>query len=218
MAIDKLISLLNSVSPINDFDAELISKHLKHDSVKAETIIINRQEIADKLIYLNTGLCMCFSIDSDNLMRINEFYDAGSIITDFDSFFSRRPSNTCLMALEDCDYYYLTYEDREKINKTSINLALMTAKLNEILYLKTKEHYEDYIKLSLQERYLKLLNSNPELFQRVPLKYIAEYLNVRPQSLSRIRKNIFNKKHKPSSSSDSGFEPTSLSVKKPTKN
>ncbi len=44
--------------------------------------------------------------------------------------------------------------------------------------------------LSLQEKYLNLLETNPEIFQRVPLQYIASYLNVEPQSLSRMRKRL----------------------------
>jgi len=44
-----------------------------------------------------------------------------------------------------------------------------------------------------EERYLKLLNKHPEIFQRVPLQYIASYLDIEPQSLSRMRKRIISK-------------------------
>jgi Mn-dependent DtxR family transcriptional regulator len=44
--------------------------------------------------------------------------------------------------------------------------------------------------LSARERYLKLIRQHPEIFEKIPLGYIAEYLNMRPQSLSRIRKRI----------------------------
>jgi CRP-like cAMP-binding protein len=47
---------------------------------------------------------------------------------------------------------------------------------------------------SVEERYLDLIQRQPQTLQRVPLQYIAAYLGVEPQSLSRLRKRIFEKK------------------------
>ena len=49
---------------------------------------------------------------------------------------------------------------------------------------------EELKTMSPQDRYLNLLENNPQIFQRVPLKYIASYLNIEPQSLSRLRKRL----------------------------
>jgi CRP-like cAMP-binding protein len=217
MVVNQLIKLLQSISPLDNSDVELLSSYLKHESVKAETKIINIGEVADKLIYLQKGLCISCSIDSNNQINIHDFHGAGEIISDFDSFFSQNPANTCIVAIEDTEFCYLTFADRQKIIGSSIKLALMTSKLNEILYIKTKTRYEKLIKMSLQERYLMLLNSKPDLFQRVPLKYIAEYLKVRPQSLSRIRKSILNKRQSASYSTDNNSVPEELPAQKPTK-
>jgi hypothetical protein len=57
-------------------------------------------------------------------------------------------------------------------------------------YILTQERIEDFMLLCAEERYLKLISQHPEIFEKIPLGYVAEYLNMRPQSLSRIRKRI----------------------------
>ena len=46
---------------------------------------------------------------------------------------------------------------------------------------------------SVEDRYLNLIKKQPDVFQRVPLQYIAAYLDIEPQSLSRLRKRLLHK-------------------------
>jgi CRP-like cAMP-binding protein len=63
-------------------------------------------------------------------------------------------------------------------------LRSASASINRIEEMKT---------LSAEERYLKLIEKQPHIFQRIPLQYIASYLNIEPQSLSRMRNRLTNK-------------------------
>ena len=60
----------------------------------------------------------------------------------------------------------------------------------EHIYLSAKKRVEDLLFLTAENRYLQLLKQHPEIFQHVPQKYIASYLGIQPQSLSRMRKRI----------------------------
>ncbi|MGN4146230.1 hypothetical protein [Flavobacterium johnsoniae] len=62
-----------------------------------------------------------------------------------------------------------------------------------MLYIQKQQQQIDLLTLTPQDRYLKLIESRPEIFQRTPLKIIASYLGLTAESLSRIRKRIIEK-------------------------
>ena len=64
--------------------------------------------------------------------------------------------------------------------------------LSEKEVIKMQKRYDDYVTSNPEERYLKLMRDQPELLQRVPQYQIASYLGIKPESLSRIRKRLFN--------------------------
>jgi CRP-like cAMP-binding protein len=66
--------------------------------------------------------------------------------------------------------------------------------LSEVFLTKNQELFDSYIISSPEERYLRLLSSRPDLFQRVPQYQIASYLGLTPESLSRLRKRISARK------------------------
>ena len=111
------------------------------------------------------------------------------------SFYSGSPSeNFSVQAIEETEVFRA---DKEKWER-----ALDEIPTFEKWYrVKTRKSYEatqqkliDTQTESAEEKYLKLLKNAPDIVQRIPQHYIASYLNIKPQSLSRIRKNIVSKK------------------------
>ena len=62
--------------------------------------------------------------------------------------------------------------------------------LTEEAFIDLRKKADNFILLDAKERYLDLLKNRPELTRRIPQHYIASYLGIKPQSLSRIRKNL----------------------------
>ncbi len=63
-------------------------------------------------------------------------------------------------------------------------------KITQEVQFFTEEILEELQTETAEDRYFKLLNNQPSLVQRIPLKYLASYLGIAPQSLSRIRKKV----------------------------
>ena len=86
------------------------------------------------------------------------------------------------------------YEALKAVNVHLINLYWELGKaISEMLYVRKQQEQINLLTLSPQERYIKLIESRPEIFQRTPLKIIASYLGLTAESLSRIRKRVMEK-------------------------
>jgi CRP/FNR family transcriptional regulator, anaerobic regulatory protein len=123
-----------------------------------------------------------------------QFFFANSWYTDYASFLTGQPTIENMQALEACevvqfrkaDLYklYDIYPVFDRVGRVMAeNAFLSLSKLNKML---TNEEPE--------QRYLNLLQQRPELVERIPQHYIASYLGIKPESLSRIRKRIFQNK------------------------
>lgn len=106
------------------------------------------------------------------------------------SFIQQLPSKFFIQALENCILasihhgflmqLYQQYPESNRFGRTAVEQYYIWREQREISLMTD----------SAQERYVKLLEKYPIYLERVPLKYLASYLNIKPESLSRIRKNI----------------------------
>ena len=119
-----------------------------------------------------------------------EFAFQDSFISGYDSFLSRRPSKYVVETITDTILWRLTYHDIQQIYDDSDIGNLIGRKASEELYLKKTARELSLISNTAEERYLNLFKERPELIREIPLKYIASYIGVTPQALSRIRKRI----------------------------
>lgn len=81
-----------------------------------------------------------------------------------------------------------------EINSKFPKFELMCRKMSEELLAKKQIDFDDYKISSPEQRYLNLLQKRPDLIQRVPQQQLASYLGIKPQSLSRLRARILEKK------------------------
>jgi CRP-like cAMP-binding protein len=144
--------------------------------------------------FVNSGCLRAFHTDSKGVEFTMYFAFLNWWTGDKTSFYSGTPSRFSVQALEETEIF--------RADKTKWEEALDKIPAFERWYrVKTRKSYEatqqkiiDTQTESAEEKYLKLLKKAPEIVQRIPQHYIASYLGIKPQSLSRIRKNIFSRK------------------------
>ena len=143
--------------------------------------------------YLNKGCTRSFVVDEHGHERILFFSFEDWWVGDFESFYSGNPGTNYIQALEDCELMIISKEDFLRLEERNPKLKQWyTVKMVRSAGASLKR-IEEIKTLSPKERYLNLLKKQPDLFQRVPLQYIAAFLNIEPQSLSRMRKRLGNK-------------------------
>lgn len=111
----------------------------------------------------------------------------GHIIHSQESFHSRTISEYFIETIEPSTFVSLSYDDLEKIYASSTKLEhLGRLVITSTMVLKDRWQMQ-LVKLTPRERFIHFVNKNPELVQRVPQKYLASYLNIKPETFSRFK-------------------------------
>ena len=110
-----------------------------------------------------------------------------TIVMCIESLFREQPTHLQIKALEPTIIYALPKADLEAVAMKSVNIQILFRKiLEESLIL--SQHHADMLRFeSAQDRYQKLVKNQPQLVLRAPLVYIASYLQMTPETLSRVR-------------------------------
>jgi len=130
-----------------------------------------------------------FYIWKDGEPKTKFFTIAPYIFTSQRSFNTQKPSSENIQALENSTVWKIRFSDHQSLLKLPI-WNLFGQKITQEVQFFTENILEEVQNETAENRYHSLLQNRPELIQRVPLKYLASYLGITQQSLSRIRKNI----------------------------
>ena len=110
-----------------------------------------------------------------------------NLISDIESFFSQKPSKYYIEAIEDSQLTRISYDRLELLYTEVPSLERYFRILFQKAYLNALKRLNATMWETAEERYNDMLKEHPDMFQRVPLVYIASYLGITPESLSRIR-------------------------------
>lgn len=142
------------------------------------------------MAFINSGSIRAYHKD-DNLIEANLLLRAsGEFINDYESFISQEKSKLYIECIEDGEAIFLNREGLYKLYDTSFYWNKFGRMAVEQVYINSKQRAEELLVLSPEERYLLLMNRQPDFFNKFPLKHIASYMGITPQSLSRIRNRI----------------------------
>ena len=190
----KLKSHFAETDFFNDADFEKLTSFLTIKTLNKKEYFNRQGDLCKHLAFVNSGCLRAFHTDDKGDEFTMYFAFLNWWIGDKTSFYSGTPSRFSVQALENSEIFYA-----DKINwENALNKIPTFEKWYRV---KTRKSYEaaqqkiiDTQTESAEQKYLKLLENAPDIVQRIPQHYIASYLGIKPQSLSRIRKNIFRSK------------------------
>lgn len=108
---------------------------------------------------------------------------------------TKAPSDYYISCVEDAIILVSNADMTDEINAKFPKFDLMCRMLSEELLVKERIEFDEFKTSSPEQRYLNLLHKRPDLIQRVPQHQLASYLGIKPQSLSRLRARISEKKN-----------------------
>jgi len=175
---------------ITDEDLEKSFQYAKLRFYKKGDYILRTGEYCRFIAFLNSGIIVSTIIKDDGKEIASNFTPENCFFTYTEGIIGNLPSHKNFIALEDCEMLVL---EKEKLPLIfSLNPKFETL-LSHILAEGLKNVLtieQDNRTLSAENRYLKFIESYPNAFNRIPLKYIAGYLGIEPPSLSRLRKRL----------------------------
>ncbi|MBK7763375.1 MAG: Crp/Fnr family transcriptional regulator [Bacteroidetes bacterium] len=157
--------------------------------IPKNTIITQIGQVEKYAYFLLSGIAKIDMIRNGE-ESILEFFFPGSFFSSYTSFLSQKGSDVELMTLSDCAVEVIKYEDMQTAYKHSLLANKLGRIVIEQYYIHKTNREKGFLTKSATERYRELLNFRPELVQQIPVKMIAQYLGIQPESLSRIRKEI----------------------------
>ena len=154
-----------------------------------KTFILKEGGICREFFFINEGMVRTFvNHDGDEITTWVAL--PGTIETSAQSFIRQIPSAINLQAITDCEVLCMTREDYYYLLHHHRPFNSFAVKLLENFYLRVEDKFYSYLFLSAEERFIKMKTQYPEHFTRVPLKYLASILRIKPETLSRLRKKM----------------------------
>jgi len=166
--------------------AYIIGKIERFD-LKAETCYLKASAPVCRVSFLLTGIMGAFCIDPDGNERLRHFITGQHFFTDPEGFLPGQCCAYSFRSLIPCCVLSMTSTQVIALMAEIPRLEKLYRTIREQSLLDMLKSHESVRSGTPGDQYLRLLATQPELIRQVPLKYIAEYLGITPQSLSRIR-------------------------------
>lgn len=178
---------LQQFTAFSETDLYVLSQYFKPISYEKDTIILNIGEINDKLYFVEEGVLQEFSYMEEEQTNTHWLMPEGSFVYSTVSFINEIPTEMGIKAIEKVKLLYITKPDLQTIYEKVPQME----RVGRLVTEQTLTEYEKFLLLiryrSSEEKLAWFEETFPTLVNRVPQKYIASYLNIRPETLSRVR-------------------------------
>ncbi len=174
---------------MNDSDWIHFSSKLKEVELEKNTTLLKVGKIENHLSFISKGIVR-FYIPREDADLTFGFLFENEFVTAYDSFLTQTPSEYQIETLTKTILWQISNKDLQEVYKRTNNGNIIGRKMAENMFLIKSKRELSLLSKTAEERYLDLFSDRPKLLQQIPLKYIASYIGVTPQALSRIRKRI----------------------------
>jgi CRP-like cAMP-binding protein len=168
---------------------QAFASRLHERSFKKNEVIKESNTVEKYLNILIQGSVGLFIWNGKHEICLNLLYE-NDFFADYLSFLKQEKTVLSTIALEDSKVWSISYTDLNALYKSSISSVHIGRIAAETLYAKKQQEQINLLTLTPEERYLQLVSKHPRIIQRTSLKYIASYLGLTPESLSRLRKRV----------------------------
>jgi CRP-like cAMP-binding protein len=156
---------------------------------KKNTYLVKEDDICPYFCYLESGILQ-HSISVDGHEKTTYLALRNSSTSSLDSFLNKKPSRKDIRAISDCILWVIDLDGFKKLIEINLVFRQFYYNLLERQICLIDDYRIDLLTLTPEERYEKLLATEPKLLQEVPLHYLASFLGISSRHMSRIRKNV----------------------------
>lgn len=190
---DKLKEYCRTIVPLTDQELDLIDNHFEIVVLKKKDMLLQEGKICNFLAFVAEGTIRHFHI-KDGIEKTCDISFENSWVTDFQSFTHQTSCVMNLQAMTDSRLFVIRKENLQVMYTHCNKYETFGRIMAEQVAQRATEIAMSLSSEKPEERFLNLVSKQPDLFQRVPQKYIANFLGISPESLSRIQKRIHSKR------------------------
>ena len=190
MKRDAVNAVVNSRFPEMSIEGRrLLEEALVRRKVDKGEIILDKGEVAQSIILVGEGMLRQFYFKNNKDVTEHFSYE-GCILMCIESFMKQEPTRLMVEALENSIVYELSYESLQSLAEASPEFNLLYRKILEYSLIVSQIKADMWRFETAKNRYQQLLETHPEIIKRAPLSYIASYLLMTPETLSRVRAGV----------------------------
>lgn len=182
-----LREIIDSYYPLSDEAFAKVERLTKLVHFPKKTALFEPDRYEPDLYILAKGTARVYIINEQGEEVSYILFLEKSVLLSFDGYLHQMPSYEYIELLEDSVLYHLKTEALKQLYLEDLEICNFGRILSDYFAYQTEARFIDRLSLSATERYQKLMKDNPEVLQRIPLKYIASHLGITQVSLSRIR-------------------------------
>lgn len=188
--MENLINALGFGGILSDEEVAYVAGHFKEQELKPGSEFLSIGCISDRIGFVDKGILRIYRIGNDLEEVTNYFVQKNQFTVDIKSFYEDKPSAMAIQAITVCRILSVQRSTWRALYEEVPQLYVLTKSLSEATLLNKITGNEFLNFGSARDKYLAFIKRYPKLAVRVPQQYIASYLKITPQSLSRIRREL----------------------------
>ncbi|MGC3948163.1 MAG: Crp/Fnr family transcriptional regulator [Chryseolinea sp.] len=177
---------LKTAGNLSDEEFELLTSSLHPKKLAKGEHFLEIGHVNSSLGFIEQGLAMYYRIVRDEIIPV-DFATEGNWVSYLKSFNDQVPADLGIKVLEDTTLHCISFSSLTTLLEKHPKFHALKTHYVERSMMDMAQHSADLATLDARERYYKFMHDKPSLINRVPQYYIAAYLGIKPQSLSRIR-------------------------------
>jgi len=186
---EDLKQFVGQFAPLSREEWDAVMPFIETRMLKKNEYFVREGEIARYISFTQNGyLRVYYNHDGDEITR--DISPLHSFVTALPSYVSQTPSYEIIQAITDCELLVIYRDHLEALYDRYNNWQRVGRRVIEEMFVQTQSRIYAFITQPAEARYKAMMKQFPDIFQHVPLQYIASYLGITSQSLSRLRRTV----------------------------
>jgi CRP-like cAMP-binding protein len=187
---EQLIPCIREKINISNEDLDRVLACYKPLKLKKHEILLSEGDPSRRMFFVVKGCLRVFFIKEDGTEVTRRIVFENNFSTTLVGFITRQPSLEYTQALEPTTLLYITRDEFYALLERIPNWEKFYRQYLEYAYVSNTNRLMSFITQDATERYRQLLQENPEIVRRLPNRIVASYLNISPETLSRLKSRI----------------------------
>jgi len=192
LSLEDLITYLCLLHPLSLPEAlkERLRKIVKVKTIKKKEYLLSSGEICRHIYFIKRGLLRCYYYNENQEEVTGWIFGEKKTVVGVMSFYSQEPGFEYIHALEETEVFYISHDELMALYLEFPEFCFVAVILTAEYLIFWFSQLCNFRRLGAQQRFDQIMNSDEvRLFNLVPLKYLASYLNMSAETLSRLRSN-----------------------------
>ena len=188
--MNQLIDFLLETNLLTQTQIDYITSKSEFKKLKVNTVISQPYKIPNEIAFVTKGIFRVFYFDEEGNEITKFLFDENIFLVDVESYINRQPSKDYIQAITEAEILVFKRKDFEVFEIEIENWKIVVSQIITKSHLKKFNLISPMLHETATVRYENFIKNFPNLANKIPLSFIASFLGITQQSLSRIRKNL----------------------------